>query len=87
MKPKRSESVSWRMVEGEGVLLHLKTGAYYSLNEVGTKIWELCNGKNTSEQIGSSVCSKYKSEQDLVMKDVGQLLAKLFKEKLIEFAK
>ena len=87
MKPKRSESVSWRMVEGEGVLLHLKTGAYYSLNEVASRIWELCNGKNSTEQIRSTVCTKYRSEQNQVTKDVNHFLAKLLKEKLIEFSK
>ena len=87
MKPKRSESVSWRMVEGEGVLLHLKTGAYYSLNEVASRIWELCNGKNSAEHIRSTVYAKYKSEQNQVTKDVDHFLAKLLKEKLIEFSK
>ena len=87
MKPKRSESVSWRMVEGEGVLLHLKTGAYYSLNEVASRIWELCNGKNSTEQIRSTVCAEYRSEKNHVTKDVDHFLAKLLKEKLIEFSK
>jgi len=75
------------MVEGEGVLLHLQTGAYYSLNEVGSRVWELCNGKNSAEQIRSTVCAEYPSDPAVVRRDVEQFFARLLKEKLVEFAK
>jgi hypothetical protein len=32
--------VVWRVVDGEAVLLHADTSAYYGLNRVGTLMWE-----------------------------------------------
>ena len=32
--------VAWRIVDGEGVLLHAETSAYFGLNRLGTVIWE-----------------------------------------------
>lgn len=34
------EKVVWRVVDGEAVLLHADTSAYYGLNRVGTLMWE-----------------------------------------------
>ena len=33
--------VLFRNLDGEAVLLHLDSGKYFGLNEVGTRIWEL----------------------------------------------
>lgn len=32
--------VAWRIVDGEGVLLHAESSAYFGLNRVGTLLWE-----------------------------------------------
>jgi hypothetical protein len=32
--------IVWRVVDGEAVLLHADTSAYYGLNRVGTLLWE-----------------------------------------------
>lgn len=33
--------VVWRLVEGEVVLLNVSSGQYYSLDEVGSRVWGL----------------------------------------------
>lgn len=33
--------VVWRLVEGEVVLLNVMSGQYYSLDEVGSRVWSL----------------------------------------------
>jgi hypothetical protein len=37
--------VVWRVADGEGVLLHADTSAYYGLNETGTLLWEQLAGR------------------------------------------
>jgi hypothetical protein len=34
-----------------GVLLHLETGAYFGVNQVGLLVWELVDGERTLEEI------------------------------------
>ena len=40
----RSSDASYQVVAGEAIVIHLKTGVYYSLNEVGTAFWDLMDG-------------------------------------------
>jgi hypothetical protein len=35
------ETVLFRELDGESVLLNLDSGQYYGLNEVGTRMWQL----------------------------------------------
>jgi hypothetical protein len=37
--------------DGGGVLLHLDTGAYHRLNQMGFAIWELLDGDRTVAQL------------------------------------
>jgi Coenzyme PQQ synthesis protein D (PqqD) len=40
----RSSDASYQVVAGEAIVIHLKTGVYYSLNEVGTAFWNFMDG-------------------------------------------
>lgn len=84
MKLRRAKGVSWREVDGEAVILHFKTGAYYSLNEVGLKIWELCDGKKNVQDIQSAVTSQYQGEPGRIESEVDRFVRQLYKEKLVE---
>ena len=52
-KISRSEkAVARRLEEGEGgVILHLESGAYHGVNEVGLVIWELLETEPTVQQL------------------------------------
>ena len=43
-------------MEGETVLLDLSTGRYYTLNRLGSVIWEHCTGDKTISEI-HAVCA------------------------------
>lgn len=47
--PAKNENVAFRrLAEGEGgVLLHLESGEYHGINEVGCLIWDLVDGERT----------------------------------------
>jgi hypothetical protein len=40
---------------GGGVLLHLETGEYHGLNEIGCRIWELIDGERTADDITEAI--------------------------------
>ena len=52
-KVERNESVAFRrLAAGEGgVLLHLESGEYHGINEVGCLIWELLDGERTVDEV------------------------------------
>ena len=49
---RKNPQVVYRALAGEGgVLLHLESGAYHGLNEVGTLIWGLLDEEKTFDQL------------------------------------
>ena len=71
-------------MDNEIVMMSVETGAYYGLNEVGTKIWSLISEPVTIE----SICSQLQTEFDVTAKDCEKEVLKfidgMIKEKMIE---
>jgi hypothetical protein len=81
--PKRRESVAAQVVTGEAVLLDIESGEYFSLNPVGGRIWELCDGTRSTAEIVSVMCDEYDVAQDVVTADTEEILGELEKAKLV----
>ena len=71
-------------VSGEVVILNLKNGVYYSLNGVGTRIWELIQEPCTVTAIRDRLLDSYDIEAERCEWDLNALLHKLALEGLIE---
>jgi len=82
--PKRSESTAFRIINDEAVILDLKSGVYYSLNEVGSRIWDLCNGTNNLNDITKIICEEFEVEEDTASKDVLEILNDFLQERLLK---
>jgi hypothetical protein len=82
--PKRREGVASQVVNGEAVLLDIERGEYFSLNSVGTRIWELCDGTRSATEIVSVICDEFDVAEDVVTADAQEILDELEKEKLVE---
>lgn len=75
--------VAAKVVDGEAVLIHLTTGAYYSLEKVGGRIWELIDGGVPPQQIVEVVSGEYRTPVERVRADLDRLLDELRREKLV----
>jgi Coenzyme PQQ synthesis protein D (PqqD) len=82
--PKRREGVATQIADGEAVLLDIEGGEYFSLNPVGSRIWELCDGTRSTAEIVSVICDEFDVAEDVAMADAGEILDELEKEKLVE---
>jgi hypothetical protein len=78
-----SDKVVWRNIDGEAVILNLDSGYYYSLNEVGTLIWQLLSEKKDTIRIIEAVRKEYSATESKIKKDLDSLIKDLTKEKLI----
>jgi len=85
-RPLHGESVIAQTAQEALVIFHLESGEYYSLDPVGSRIWELCDGGNTVSQIVDRICTEYDSPRHDVQVDVLELLDALEKEGLIHAA-
>ena len=64
-------------------MLSLDDGAYFSLNEVGAHVWNLCDGSRTIAQVVDAVCAEFDATPDEVTEDVVSLVDELASEKLL----
>jgi hypothetical protein len=58
------------------VLFHMQSGNYFSLNESGSRIWELCDGTHTEDRIAQLLMEEYDAPPE-VRDDVSALLMQL----------
>ncbi|MBE9041280.1 lasso peptide biosynthesis PqqD family chaperone [Oscillatoriales cyanobacterium LEGE 11467] len=71
-------------LEGEMVVLDLKSGAYYGLNEVGTDIWKAIEEPKSVSEVIEIVVTKYDVEKEQCKQDTIALLQELEATGLIE---
>lgn len=69
---------------GEAVILSLQKGAYYGLDAVGARIWDLIQQPRTVNEIRDAIVAQYEVEPDRCESDLLELLQKLAAQGLIE---
>jgi Coenzyme PQQ synthesis protein D (PqqD) len=73
----RNTTILWRELDGEAVLLSPSAGCSYNLNQVGTLIWKLLDGKHTPNDIAQAICEVYEVEEEQALSDVESIIADL----------
>ncbi len=69
---------------GEAVILGLGSGQYYSLNDVGTRIWDMVQSPTTVLTLRDTIVGEYDVEADRCEQDVLEVLKDMASEGLIE---
>ena len=82
-RPKQREKVLAQRAADSLVLLNLEGGQYYSLDEVGARVWELCDGTRTVAELVSIIGREYDAPAETVRADVLELLTELADESLV----
>lgn len=65
------------------LLLDLDAGTYFSLDEVGGRVWELCDGSRTVADVVRVVTEEFDAPADVIESDVVALLSDLAGERLL----
>ena len=84
---KPSNKTLFRNVEGEGVLLGLNVGAYFGLDPVGTRIWELIAERGLLREVAREIVAEFEVESEKAEGDLLRLVEILLEKNLIEFAR
>ena len=66
----RSDDVLFQEVAGESVLLDLASEQYFGLDPVGTRIWDLIDGKRQLGDIQRILCAEYDAEPQQIGNDL-----------------
>lgn len=79
-----SPDVQGTMMEGETVLLDLSTGRYYTLNKLGSVIWEHCTGHSAISDIHAVLCDRFDVTPERAFTDLIALANHLVQEGLLQ---
>ena len=85
--PIRMTNTFMRTKKGETIVLDRYLGHPFWLNETASAVWELCNGKNSIEDIIKLLLASYNIDEATLKSHVNDTLCLLEKLKLIFFKK
>ena len=82
--PRKRSDVKWKQLGKTGILLDLRTGDYFEVDEIALAIWRMLDGKSSVDQLVDKLTKRYAASPKTIEKDVTQFIAELKKRKLIE---
>lgn len=82
--PRISPDVVFRDLDGEAVLLNLRTGVYFGLDPVATRIWDLLVEQRSLPAILDTLQDEYEVDAAQCERDVRLFLAALTDHALLE---
>jgi len=77
------EDVLFQELQGEAVLLNLKTGVYLGLNQVGTRIWQLLQEDGALQRVMDVMLQEYEVAQEKLQTDLLNLVGQMEKQGLL----
>lgn len=76
--------VVFRELGGEMVLLDLKSGVYYGLNEIGARMWSLLVELRDPGQVVDALERQYAADRPQLVRDLEKLVAALSEKGLLD---
>jgi hypothetical protein len=80
------EDVLFQELQGEAVLLNLKTGVYLGLNQLGTRIWQLLQENGDLNQVRGAILQEYDVTEEKCEQDLLELVRQMEKQGLLSEA-
>lgn len=79
----RDPDQEFSMIDNEVVMLSLKNGEYYALNEVASKIWDLIKEKVSVEKIIQALMAEYEVDNETCYRETVECLAEFENKTLL----
>ena len=94
LRPVRHPDLAWRSWDGEVVILapaghdasappEQQDGAEHDINEVGSLIWELCDGGRTVREIAEELAEEFDVDEATARRDALEFVQGLLAQKLL----
>ena len=71
------EDVLFQEIQGEAVLLHLKTGDYFGLDRVGVRIWNLLQTHEALDRVLAAMLEIYDVGEEQCTRDLLDLVTRM----------
>ena len=82
-RPQRRSDVLAQTAGDTVILLTPDSGEYFTLNDVGARIWELTDGSRSVAEIAGVLVEEYEAPLEAIRADVLDVLGELASERLV----
>ena len=72
------------VIEGESVILNIKSESYFGLDQVGTRMWTLLTTSDSIQSAFEKLLDEYDVSADRLRADLSELVDKLLARGLLE---
>ncbi len=79
----KAPTTAWRVIEGEAVILSLETKVLRGLNPVGSRVWELIDGRRSVEEIIGVIVEEFDVAPQDAAQDVRGFVQELLDKGLV----
>ena len=83
MIPVRNPATAWRVIGGEAVILSLDTKVLRGLNPVGSRVWELIDGRRSLDEIVEVIAGEFDVATAAAASDVHAFVEALLAKGLV----
>jgi hypothetical protein len=75
--------VPWRALDTEALVVDVKSGLLYPLNSVGARIWELCDGARSVDEIVAMLAHEFEAPEPTIRADAVDFIERLADARLV----
>lgn len=72
--PVKSGKTASRIIDGEAVIVLLDKQETIVLNDVGSRIWEIMDGKKDIDEISGAIMSEFDAAREEALKDITEFV-------------
>ncbi len=83
-QPKKMPEIKWKQIGKAGILLDLRTGDYFELDQIALDIWKTLDGRTPLTEVARKLAKTYATSQKTIEKDIIRFVSELRKRKLID---
>ena len=73
----KDQDFIWSDVGGEAVLLNVKSGDYFGLNDVGLSFWQKIDGRRPLSRIVDLLLEEFEVEPGVLAQDLAELASQM----------
>lgn len=77
---RRVEGIAWREIDGEAVLVNVRSDEVIHLNPTASFLWSSLDGQATLEEIARSMTGEFNVEEDTALTDAVTFAASLVEQ-------
>jgi hypothetical protein len=84
--PSKRKHLAFNRLQDQIIIIDFNSDRqFHQVNELGARIWELCDGKNTELDIANTLFEEFDVERSTLEKDLTSFLSELKNNELLDY--